>query len=615
MQVGVTITDTEGRIVYTNPADAEMHGWAVEDLIGQHARVFAPPTTGHRMSGEELRSAGRWVREGWNARRDGSLFPVRLLSDVVRDANGEPVGIVTTCEDIADRHRAEEALRESEGRYRAIFEQATHGICRIGADGRFTTANPALLSILEYESLDDLLVVDVAAQVYADPGQEAFLLERVGDNGRIGGADLEWRRSDGTLVAVRVAGRALWSENDRFDGFELIVENVSERRELEEQLRQAQKMEAVGQLTGGIAHDFNNILTVILANADLVAMNLPPSLADLRNDLVEIQDAARRGSAMVRQLLAFSRHEALTMRPVDLATVVAADVSVMRRLLPENISVTVSSEDSLPPARADEGAVEQILLNLATNARDAMPDGGMLRIETTRTWLDSDFRANHGWGEPGEYVAVTLSDTGIGMDEETRKRIFEPFFTTKPVGVGTGLGMAMVYGLMKQHGGFVNVYSEPGEGTTIKLLFPAAIGSSTGAAGTDSRGQPTPPGTETILLVEDEAPVRRAARRVLERYGYTVLTAADGIEALAEYAGHKDRIDIIVSDLVMPNLGGRELYRRIRESGSNVPFVFASGYTAKDVRETTRLDADVPFVHKPWTISDLLVRIRMALDT
>ncbi len=373
-------------------------------------------------------------------------------------------------------------------------------------------------------------------------------------------------------------------------------------------LRQAQKMELVGQVTGGMAHDFNNLLTVILANADLLAADT--SGKDAREELESLRGAALRGRALVAKLMGFARRSILELKPVDLNAVVDDVTQMLRRLLPESISLAVFRGDGMSKVRADVGAVEQILLNLATNARDAMPGGGTLRIEVYRTHLD---RAAYGWIVPGDYVCLAVGDTGVGMDEAVRRRIFEPFFTTKITGRGTGLGMAMVYGLMKQHGGYVNVYSEPGRGTTVKTYFPHAQTGDQAAPGVSA----TPalrPGTGTVLVVEDEAELRRVAQRVLERAGYTVLVAADGESGLTTYRRHRGAVDLILTDVVMPGMGGKALLDAVRAEGGDVPFLFASGYTASDVRESVLLGQDLPFLHKPWSMQDLLVAVGDVLE-
>ena len=385
------------------------------------------------------------------------------------------------------------------------------------------------------------------------------------------------------------------------------------RRGLEGQLRQAQKMEAIGQLTGGIAHDFNNLLTIILSNVELVKSDLPPG-EEGAPDLAEIEAAARKGAAMVRKLLAFSRTGQLELGPIGLARLVGDLSEMLRRLLPESIHVRMTEAPDAPPVLADPGAVEQILLNLATNARDAMPHGGSLDIVVEPRVLDDDFRDAMGDGRAGVYASLAVTDTGSGMDQAVVEHLFEPFFTTKPPGVGTGLGMAMVYGLVRQHGGLVEVDTAPGRGTTVRIYFPAA----TRAEEAPARPRVSPPrgvgGSETILLVEDEVGIRRVAQRALERAGYRVLAAQDGVEALDVVRAYAGQIRLVVSDVVMPRCGGPELREAVLAAGHSMPFLFMSGYAARDASAAEKLDADLPVLHKPWSVADLLGRVRQMLD-
>ncbi len=384
------------------------------------------------------------------------------------------------------------------------------------------------------------------------------------------------------------------------------------RRALEGQLRQAQKMEAIGQLTGGIAHDFNNLLTIILSNVELVKSDLLPG-EEGAPDLAEIEAAARKGAAMVRKLLAFSRTGQLELGPVELTRLVRDLSEMLRRLLPETIAVRVTAARDAPPVLADPGAVEQILLNLATNARDAMPLGGALDIVVESRLLDEEFRDAMGESRAGLYVCLAVADTGGGMEPAVLERLFEPFFTTKPPGVGTGLGMAMVYGLVRQHGGLVDVETAPRRGTTVRVYFPAAA---RGEAPARPRESPPPGagGSETILLVEDEAGIRRVAQRALERAGYRVLTAEDGVEGLDVVRAHGGEIRLVVSDVVMPRCGGPELREAVLRAGHSMPFLFMSGYAARDAGVAEKLEPDLPVLHKPWSVTDLLGRVRQMLD-
>jgi CheY-like chemotaxis protein len=371
-------------------------------------------------------------------------------------------------------------------------------------------------------------------------------------------------------------------------------------------------MEAIGQLTGGIAHDFNNLLTVIMANADMLERGLPDD-GELIEDLTDLRRAAQRGSDMVKKLLGYSRRGMIALRPLNIATVIADVLPTMRRILPEHIEVRFLPRGAEAVVQADEGALEQIMFNLATNARDAMPEGGLLRIEVSHVLLDDEHHAVRGWGgASGEYVYVSVTDTGHGMDEETKERIFDPFFTTKPTGLGTGLGMAMIYGLVKQQEGYIDIRSDVGKGTTVGLYFPLAEDEGAWVEEEEVDGRARR-GTETILLVEDEDAIRRAAKRLLEKVGYTVLLAADGEEALDVFGRYEADIDLVITDLVMPHIGGLELHDTLRDQGKSVLFLFTSGY-AGDADDNGSLDPALPFVHKPWDVDELLHRVRGLLD-
>jgi len=390
-------------------------------------------------------------------------------------------------------------------------------------------------------------------------------------------------------------------------------ELVSEQRALEAQLQQAQKMEAVGQLSGGMAHDFNNVLTVIMANADLVDAALPGECRRQRSDLHELREAARRGAAMVKRLLGFSRRAMLAPRPVNLPGLVDEILVALRHLIPETIIIEFSAEQHAQSVLADPGAVEQILINLATNARDAMPEGGTLTVDVSPARLDERHRAIHGWGDPGDYVCLSVRDRGCGMNEETRARVFEPFFTTKQPGEGTGLGMAMVYGLVKQHRGFADVESTPGQGTTVRIYFPAG-GEFAMEVGLDGLEGALPRGTETILLVEDEVGIRRAAERALDLYGYKVIVAGDGVEGLRLFEESAGEIALVISDVVMPKMNGHDLYKAIRERSPATKCILMSGYADRGRLQAGEIGAAIPMIAKPWALGELLRQVRGALD-
>jgi len=529
----------------------------------------------------------------------------------VRDGDGPVAGVIGVGTDITERRRAEEALRHSEESHRALVQHASYAIYRSTPDGRFLTVNPALVAMLEYESAEQLLGVDLATDVYADPTERARILARFEQSGdALDGVEVTWKRRNGQSILVRLAGRAVRRADGSIECFETIAEDVTERRALEEQLRQSQKLEAIGQLTGGIAHDFNNLLTIILANAQLLAKAIPATLEHAHADLRDVTSAALRGRVMVKELLGFARRSRLELQPVSLDGLVRDLSGFLRRILPADVEIVTHDGADLPDVRADVHAVEQIVFNLATNARDAMPDGGVLRIETSQVHLAEEQRQACGAVRAGAHVCLAVDDTGVGMDAATRARMFEPFFTTKAPGKGTGLGLATVYGLVKQHGGGIEVDSEPGRGTRFRIYFPPAEEAAVPAQA--SGGEPAARGgSETVLVVEDDDQLRRSAKRILEDAGYQVVTAADGLEAL-EALRQTAGVRLVFSDLVMPRLGGRALYDAARREGVTIPFLFASGYSDPD--RGGSLDPALPLMHKPWMATDLLGRIRAILD-
>jgi PAS domain S-box-containing protein len=609
------LTDLQGVLLDGNRATEVITGFGRDELRGKSlfdvdilSLDDLPKATASLMESARGRPVG--PVEYVLTRRDGTRVTVEIRTYPVRIKKQHLV--LAIARDITERREAEQALRQSEADLRALVDHATYGIYRSTPAGRFLSVNPTLVSMLGYDDENQVLGLDIESQLYLTPQERKRVLELCTAEGRFDGIETEWQRRDGTPIQVRVSGRPVFGETGDLACFEVFVMDVSEQRMLEEQLRQAQKMEAIGQLTGGIAHDFNNLLSVILLNAEFVASALKGGQPAMLPDVQEIEAAARKAAAMTKQLLGFSRRADLLMVPTNIGRVVRELFPMVRRLLPETIDVEIDVRSDHAIAVADTGAVEQMLLNLATNARDAMKQGGKLRVEVSGAHLDHAYCSLNPSARPGNYVCLSVADTGTGMDAATRARIFDPFFTTKPLGEGTGLGLAMIYGLIKQHGGHVMVYSEPGDGTTFRLYFPAAQVDSSSEKDRESTGGLFG-GSETILLVEDETALRRTGRRILEKYGYTVIDAADGEQALKIYEERRAEIDLIVCDLVMPRMSGAEFYKTLRRMGDPVKFILASGYSEKEAERRT-LDASVPFVQKPWRLDELLSRLRQQLD-
>jgi len=390
-----------------------------------------------------------------------------------------------------------------------------------------------------------------------------------------------------------------------------VSRDITEHKKLEEQLRHAQKLEAVGTLTGGIAHDFNNILTSIIGYADLLTMTIADDDQN-RGFLEQIIAASRRAANLTQNLLAFSRKQITSPRPVDINECVRNVENMLHRLIGEQIELRTRLSDTDLTILADAGQMEQVLMNLAVNARDAMPAGGTLLITTSVAEIDERYIALNGYGKAGTYVLVSVNDSGVGMDARMKRRIFEPFFTTKEMGKGTGLGLSIVYGIVKQHNGYVDCESEPGKGTTFTLYFPLNTASAEQAA--PARPVQLRGGTETVLVTDDDEGVRRIARTMLEHLGYTVITAADGNEAVELFSEHKDRIDLLILDVIMPKKNGKQVYDEVRRMRPEVKTIFTSGYTADVISSKGMLEEGMHFISKPASLRDLSLKIRDVLD-
>ena len=618
---GIVGLEPDGTVSFANPVALSLLGMDSGELLG---RDFHPLTHQREGRAESLSEADcpvlASVLDGTTfrgelvfLRKDGTAFPTATSCTPILE-DGAVSGAVIIFEDITTRKDQENALRASEAKYRGLVANAVHGIYQSSADGRFLSVNPALVDILGYESQEQLLAVDMKRDLYVDPSERGRLVEANKQSRSVIGVETRWLRRDGAPVVVRLSGRSIWKDDGEFEAFEVMVEDLTEQRALEDQLRQAQKMEAVGQLTGGIAHDFNNVLSVILLNSELMALALEEGEAIDLADIHAIHDAAKRASSITRKLLGFSRRADLLMEPAYLGRVVGNLSGILRTVLPESIDLKLELSHDPGSVVVDTGSIEQMVINLVTNSRDAMPQGGRVRVEVSGKELDEEYALLHPEVEPGRYACLEVSDTGTGMDEETLKRVFDPFFTTKGVGSGTGLGMAMVYGLTKQQGGHVNVYSQVGKGTTTRIYFPLQEGN-VPAAERPVRKKAQLEGSATILLVEDDEDLRAVTQRALERKGFRVLAATHGEEALELFRAHGETIDLVLSDLVLPRLGGLELLERLREENGPVRFILTSGYSGEEVSEREKADARVPFVRKPWVLTELLTAIQDTLDS
>ncbi len=614
---GVMATDTEGRITLVNPVAQALTGWTEEEAIGQ------PLTDVFTIVNETTREAvespvTKVLRSGLTAglanhtillSRDGFEVPIENSGAPIRAPDGAITGVVLVFRDVTERRRAEEERelrRQADQRLVHMLGNLHDGFLTADIDWRLNYLNPRAAELLR-RGAKELLGKSLWEVLPASKGSNAHAeLERARRNGVAVNLDLHYE-PHGAWFNVRA--------HPHEEGLAVFLRDVTAQKRLEDQLRQAQKMEAIGRFAGGIAHDFNNLLTVINGYADMILQELPGD-SPLCEAASEISASGRRASELTGGLLTFSRRQMLQFAALDLNRVIHDMEKMLRRLLGEDVEVAVALDAGLWEVNGDRGQMEQVIMNLAVNARDAMPAGGTLTIETSNTLLDEHYAAEHLGVQPGEYVLLVVTDTGHGMDAKTQAQIFEPFFTTKIPGKGTGLGLATVYGIVKQTGGSIGVYSEPGRGTSFKIYLPRL--STKVPAGQHTAAAALPPrrsGRETILLVEDEESLRKLTSTMLVRQGFRVLTARNGEEALAICHQEKGAIHTVLSDMVMPQMSGQQLAAQIQERYPDMKFIFMSGYSEHAVVNQLLLDAGAVFLSKPFTAADLANKLHQVLGS
>lgn len=508
---------------------------------------------------------------------------------------------------------AQQALDESEERFRVLFEDAPVAYHEIDATGIICRVNQTECKLLGFSRCELIgrPVWELVAPEERDTSRDAVHQKLAGTR-KLAPFTREYIRRDGTHIVVEIHEKLITNYLGAVIGIRTVMLDITEKRLLEEQLRQAQKLESIGRLAGGIAHDFNNLLTIISGRAELLLLQQPND-AQLRASLHPISEAAKRATALTGQLLAYGRRQILEQKPLDLNKVVCSASEMLQPLIGEDVELKMVTATDLPLVKTDQARLEQVIMNLAVNARDAMPRGGKLTIETATVTLDAEYARQHMDAVPGNYVMLAVSDTGIGMDEQTRARIFEPFFTTKELGKGTGLGLAVVYGIVKQSGGNIWVYSEPGKGTCFKVYLPVA-----GVSDSEKPRKCEPDiiarGSETVLLVEDEGEVRALARESLERSGYRVLEASNGNEALEVCEHCPERIDLLLTDVVMPGMSGLELAKRLASLQPDMKVLYTSGYTDDTVIRHGALESGMAYIQKPFGSTTLSGKVREVLD-
>jgi len=610
----IAVVDLQGRRIYNSLSYEKVLGYSAEELKQSFAFQQIHPedreTVQRAEEGARVTGSGKTVEYRF-CHKDGNWLILESTVSVIAAPMGESDKLVIVTRDITERKRAVEASRLSEASFRSVVEDAPYGICRANLDGRFLRINPALQRMLGYATPDELLGVRLDAAVFRNPTDFRRLVELLADNGEFKDVEFEWQRKDGVPLTIRCSGRRLGGA-ERNDGFEIFAEDVTDRRILERQLRMAAKMEAVGRLSGGIAHDFNNLLGVIIGYSQVLKRKLGPD-SSLTEYADQVEKAGQRAVSLTRQLLAFSRQQILSPAVLDLNTLVSDMEKMLPRLIGEDIVLRIRLAPDLARVKADHGQIEQIVMNLAVNARDAMPDGGHLTVETANVELDEAYARQHAGAKPGRYVMLAVADSGIGMNTETIARIFEPFFTTKELGKGTGLGLATVYGVVKQSGGYIWVDSELGKGASFQIFLPRVDEPVTTTA-ENPTSESSLTGTETVLLVEDAEPLRKLAQSFLAEHGFQVLAAANGEEAIQLVKTCRQPIHLLLTDVVMPGMNGRALAEQLLPTQPQIRILYMSGYTDSFIAGHGVLEPGTHLLHKPFTEQALLRKVRQVLD-
>jgi len=610
----IAVVDMDGNRIYNSQSYSRVLGYDEEELkhSSSFEQVHPDDREMVRKAAEDARRSGVGRTLEYRIRhKDGSWRVLESTASVIRTPRGEPEKLVIVNRDITERKQAEESLRQTESGFRSMVEDAPYGIFRCHSNGKLLSANPAFQRMLRYDHPDELLRTNLVEDVFDSPSEFQKLKNLVDDGKEFKDVAVELRRKDGNKITVRCRGRSA-TDPEGLPSFDVFAEDVTEKRILERQLQMAAKMEAVGRLSGGVAHDFNNLLGVIIGYSQLFKRKLDPQ-SPLREHAEEIEKAGQRAAALTRQLLAFSRRQVLTPAVLNLNDLVADMLKMLPRLIGEDIAVSTSLAADLGRVKADHGQIEQVIMNLAVNARDAMPSGGQLRIETANRELDQGYVRHHPGARPGQYVMLSVVDSGTGIDAETLAHIFEPFFTTKELGKGTGLGLATVYGVVKQSEGYVWVDSEPGKGASFQIFLPRVESEQTAQVPVKALDGQGAGASETILLVEDSEPLRKLTRSFLESHGFDVLVAQNGEEAIDLEARTSKKIHLLLTDVVMPGINGRVLAERLRLKQREMKVLYISGYTDSFIATHGALERGMTLLNKPYTEDELVQKVRETL--
>ena len=625
----IFLIDLEGCVSSWNSGASRLKGYAAEEILGRSFSVFYTPEDRAKdlpsKALSQARETGRFNAEGWRVRKDGTRFWALVVLDAVRDENGELLGYAKVTRDITERQAAQESLLKSERRYRQLIEAVVdYAIFQLDTTGHVATWNPGAEHIKGYRPEE--IIGKHFSVFYTDEDRKAGVPQRAlaeaAERGRFGAEG--WRvRRDGTKFWASVVIDRIEDDQGHLLGFAKVTRDISERKEAEDRLREvqdqlaaSQKLEAIGQLSGGIAHDFNNLLMIVLGNletAERQARQLAGN-ANLLRALAHSKRGAQRAAALTSRLLAFSRRQPLNSKPINVNNFITGLQEFLQRTLGERIEVQTVGSAGLWAVEADVNHLESSIVNLAINARDAMPQGGKLTVEATNVSSDEDYYRRNPELPPGQYIAISVTDTGVGMSAEALSHAFEPFFTTKEPGQGTGLGLSQVYGFVKQSGGHVKMYSELGQGTTVKIYLPRYHGGTVEGESETEFSVAEGETTEIILIVEDDADLRTYLTDALRDLSYRVLSAASAQAALTILLQDEPTIHLMLTDVVMPGLNGRELGKRASQLRPDLKILYMTGYSRNAIVHQGRLDEGVDVLEKPVSQAQLALKVREVLD-
>jgi len=602
----------DGRLLTVNPAALHQLGYSTSQVLNSNLKDVIVPegrpgwdTYIKTIVADEHAEGLMEVQS-----KTGERYIWEYRNTLRTDGVPEPI-VRGVARDITKQKKMERSLRESEERFRTLYENATIGLYRSTPAGQILMANPTLVRMLGYDSFEELSNKNLEVEGFSSSSPRLEFIRKIELNGSVSGLESAWIRKDGKTIYVRESAQAVRDGNGKTRFYDGSIEDITERKRLETQLQQSQKMESIGRLAGGVAHDYNNMLSVIIGHAELALERLDQKQA-AESDLNAILKAAQRSAEITRQLLTFARRQTINPQPLELNQVIKEMLQMLNRLIGEDIDLVWLPGEEAWPVKMDPTQVDQILANLCVNARDAIIGVGKITIETSNVVLDEPFCKEHPGATPGDYVQLSVSDDGAGMDHTTAAQIFEPFFTTKKMGKGTGLGLATVYGIVKQNDGFVNVYSEPDLGTTFKIYFPRYSGQ-TEPIKIVEESNIEPGKGERILLVEDESAVRNLGEMMLKSLGYQVISAGGPMDALKLMELETEKIELLITDVVMPEMNGRDFASRIQTRFPDIKIIFMSGYTANVIAHRGVLGEGVNFLQKPFTVNALASKLRSVL--